>query len=217
MGAVPDMTISRLREQNKQRTFDYIKQTAKRLFEQKGYEATTTREIAEAAQIGTGTLFLYVREKAEMLLLVYADAIEEITTNAFATLPEDLPVLDALMYIFSPFFHFYQQHPANACHFLKELLFHSGEQRSHERFDSLQEGFIIRLTHLVRHAQERGELRQQVDPRLAASSFYALYFAAVTAWLGGFLLLDTASLAPLRAVFDLQIKGMLPMTQSESA
>src|SRR5215469_3644477 len=204
------MTTGRLREQNKQRNFEHIKQAAKRLFEQKGYEETTTREIAEAAEIGTGTLFLYVRDKAELLLLVYADSLEELSASVFSTLPRDMMLLDTLIHVFSSFFRFYEQHPANARHFLKELLFHPGESKGHQSFASLNEKLVERLAHLVRHAQERGEVRDDVEPRLAATSFFALYFAAVTAWLGGFLLSETVSLAGLRALFDLQIRGMLP-------
>jgi len=204
------MNARRLREQNKQRNFEHIKQAAKRLFEQKGYEETTTREIAEAAEIGTGTLFLYVRDKAELLLLVYGNALEELSTNVFSTLPQDMMLLDALIHVFSSFFRFYEQHPANARHFLKELLFHSGESKGYQSFVPLNEKLVERLAQLVRHAQERGEVREDVEPRLAATSFFALYFAAVTAWLGGFLLSETVSLAGLRALFNLQIKGMLP-------
>lgn len=204
------MVSGSLREQNKQRTFERIKHVAKQLFEQKGYEKTTTRELAEAAEVGTGTLFLYAKDKAELLLLVYADALEEITTNMFATLTEDMSLQDALLHIFSAFFHFYKRNPGNARAFLKELLFQEGQGRYHQPFAEQNEKFVEQLADLVRHAQECGEIRQDVDPRLAASSFFALYFAAITAWLGSYLILDTASIDQLRALFDLQIKGMLP-------
>ncbi|MBE3560156.1 MAG: hypothetical protein IMW89_13175 [Ktedonobacteraceae bacterium] len=145
-----------------------------------------------------------------ILILVYSDALEEITDRAFSTLPEDAPLQDALVHIFSSFIRFYERHPENARHFLKELLFDTGERRYQQQFGSLSKGFLERLAQLVRRAQQRGEIRQDVDPQQAASSFFALYFAAVTAWLGSFLILDSTSFDQLRAMFDLQIKGMLP-------
>ncbi|GCE11940.1 TetR/AcrR family transcriptional regulator [Tengunoibacter tsumagoiensis] len=209
-GIVTGMAVRRLREQNKQRTFASIKQAAKSLFEQKGYEATTTREIAELAQIGTGTLFLYVKDKAELLILIYTDALKEIIASVFATLPEDGLLLDGLMHIFSSFFRFYERDLANARFFLKELLFYVSEQNDHRSFDPLNEHFVTQLAHLIQQAQERGAINQNINPHLAAHSFYALYFAAVTAWLGNILLSDLDVLDQLRAAFDLQIKGMLP-------
>lgn len=204
------MAPQSLREQNKQRNFANIKRAAKHLFEQKGFEKTTTREIAEAAGIGTGTLFLYARDKAELLIMVYSDSLAEITEQAFATLSADVPLLEALIHVFSPFFHFYEQHPENARHFLKELLFHPGEQAYHQLFSRQNQELVARIAQLVERAQARGEVRQDVEPFQAASGFFALYFAIVTAWLGSFLLVNITSIEQLRAAFDLQIKGMLP-------
>ena len=44
---------------------------AQRLFAEKGYEATRTREIAEQAGIATGTLFNYAKTKSDVVLLVW--------------------------------------------------------------------------------------------------------------------------------------------------
>ncbi len=121
-----------------------------------------------------------------------------------------MSLLDALIHIFSSFFHFYEQHPANARHFLKELLFHSGDSKGYQSFAPINEDLIGRLAQLIRRAQERGEIREDVEPRLAAASFFAMYFAAVTAWLGSFLHTEAVTPDELRIVFDLQIKGMLP-------
>jgi AcrR family transcriptional regulator len=204
------MTRQGLREQNKQHKFERIKEAARHLFEQKGYEATTTREIAELAHIGAGTLFLYVHDKGELLLLIYADTLQKITDEVFATLSDDLPLQDALMHLFTPLFHFYQQNPENARAFLKELLFRPDESASRPFKGGQDDYFIARLALLIRQKQERGELRQDMDPYLAAGGFFALYFASITSWLGSFLILDASFFEGLRALFGLQIQGMLP-------
>lgn len=53
---------------------------ARHVFPERGVEDVTTPEIAELADIGTGTLFPYVKTKGEPLLLVqnaaYAEALE---------------------------------------------------------------------------------------------------------------------------------------------
>ena len=43
---------------------------ASELFEKHGVDEVTTQQIADAADIGTGTLFLYAKTKGELLLLV---------------------------------------------------------------------------------------------------------------------------------------------------
>lgn len=68
------------RERNKQAKLERITAAASQLFAEYGVDEVTTQQIADAADIGTGTLFLYARTKGELLLLVqnihYAAALE---------------------------------------------------------------------------------------------------------------------------------------------
>ncbi|MGF6822869.1 AcrR family transcriptional regulator [Microbacterium sp. ZKA21] len=58
------------RERNKQEKLERITAAASELFATHGVDDVTTQQIAEAADIGTGTLFLYAKTKGELLLLV---------------------------------------------------------------------------------------------------------------------------------------------------
>ena len=68
------------RERNKQEKLDRITAAASELFAEHGVDEVTTQQIADKADIGTGTLFLYAKTKGELLLLVqnanYAEALE---------------------------------------------------------------------------------------------------------------------------------------------
>jgi len=68
------------RERNKQEKLERITAAASELFATHGVADVTTQQIAEAADIGTGTLFLYAKTKGELLLLVqnthYAAALK---------------------------------------------------------------------------------------------------------------------------------------------
>lgn len=58
------------RERNKQEKRERIVAAASRLFADNCADDVTTQQIADAADIGTGTLFLYARTKGELILLV---------------------------------------------------------------------------------------------------------------------------------------------------
>lgn len=68
------------RERNKQAKLERITQAASELFARHGVDEVTTQQIAEAADVGAGTLFLYAKTKGELLLLVqnvnYAHSLE---------------------------------------------------------------------------------------------------------------------------------------------
>jgi AcrR family transcriptional regulator len=55
------------RERNKQQKLDRITAAASELFAEYGVEEVTTQQIADKADIGTGTLFLYAKTKGELL------------------------------------------------------------------------------------------------------------------------------------------------------
>lgn len=69
------------RERNKQQKLERITTAAAELFAEHGIDEVTTQQIAERADVGTGTLFLYAKTKGELLLLVqnahYAVALEK--------------------------------------------------------------------------------------------------------------------------------------------
>lgn len=68
------------RERNKIDKLGRIVDVATELFEAEGVDNVTMHQIADRAQIGKGTLFLYARNKGELVLLVqnahYAAALE---------------------------------------------------------------------------------------------------------------------------------------------
>ena len=95
----------RVTAQAKAATKERILRAARRLFADKGYEATTTRDIAAAAGIAAGTLFNYFPTKEAVVACLAADAIGDAAPSPDAgespgpgggeTLEEDLFALVA--------------------------------------------------------------------------------------------------------------------------
>jgi len=89
----------RVSAETKAATRERILQAARRLLAEKGFEATTTRDIAEAAQIASGTLFNYFATKEAIVACLAgdaaADALAEMDANG-QTLEEDLFAVIAL-------------------------------------------------------------------------------------------------------------------------
>lgn len=111
------------RERNKQQKLERIIAAAGELFAEHGVDDVTTQQIADRADIGAGTLFLYARTKGELLLLVqnahYADALERGRAAA-----ESTPgVLDAVMAILRPIVVCNRTHVENGRTYLREMAF----------------------------------------------------------------------------------------------
>lgn len=125
------------RERNKQEKLDRITAAARELFAKHGVDEVTTQQVADKADIGTGTLFLYAKNKGELLLLVqnstYADALVE-GKGAAAGIPD---TLDAVMAIIGPVVACNRKQIENGRTYLREMVFGDPEEPHHREALSL--------------------------------------------------------------------------------
>jgi AcrR family transcriptional regulator len=119
------------RERNKQAKLARITAAASELFAEHGVDEVTTQQIADKADIGTGTLFLYAKTKGELLLLVqnaqYGAALEK-GRAAAGTIPD---VLDAVMTIVQPIVQCNRAQIDNGRTYLREMVFGDHEEPHH--------------------------------------------------------------------------------------
>lgn len=79
----------RVSAQTKVATRKRILQVARKLFAAKGYDLTTTRDIAEAAEIASGTLFNYFTTKDGILTSLASEALSDALAEAGPGAPAD--------------------------------------------------------------------------------------------------------------------------------
>ncbi|QJS99410.1 TetR/AcrR family transcriptional regulator [Streptomyces asoensis] len=164
--SVASQSVGR-RERNKQEKLDRIVAAASELFAEHGVDEVTTQQIADKADIGTGTLFLYAKTKGELLLLVqnakYVEALEQGRADA-----EAIPgVLDAVLAIVRPIVECNRIQIDNGRTYLREMVFGDPEEPRHgaalaivaqteeavaavlRRDDRVAEGDAATLAHIV--------------------------------------------------------------------
>ncbi|KNH15806.1 TetR family transcriptional regulator [Arthrobacter sp. ZBG10] len=119
------------RERNKQEKLDRIKAAADQLFAEFGVDDVTTQQIAEKADIGAGTLFLYAKSKGELLLMVqnatYAEALAAGKAKASAI---NDPT-DAVLAIVRPIVECNRKQVDNGRTYLREMAFGDPQEPRH--------------------------------------------------------------------------------------
>ena len=197
-----------LRKRNKEDKLHRIREAAWALFTEHGYDATTTRAVAERAQIGTGTLFLYAQSKSDLLFLVFRDQLEQLCQKGFATMPPEGSLLDRLVHIFAGFYHRYAQVPDLGRRFVRELLTLSGEHK--RSYEALNQDFLGALGGVLLAAQARGQARADLRAPLFAVSLFAVYGFHVLTWLADEPPVASKGIADLRALFAEVLAGAAP-------
>ncbi|MBQ1543725.1 TetR family transcriptional regulator [Caulobacter sp. CCUG 60055] len=92
MSNVPDPASEGLRARKRRATRAAIQQAALSLFLSKGYDETTTQEIARAADVSPGTLFNYFPTKEDLV----ADDYDPLFLDLLAARPLDEPPFVAI-------------------------------------------------------------------------------------------------------------------------
>src|SRR5262245_65470969 len=84
------LTVDPKQARSKQ-TREKIVQAAIKLFEERGYEKTTSNEIAAEAGVSVGSFYVYFTDKRHLLLVIFDRLADELFKNIFELLkPEHL-------------------------------------------------------------------------------------------------------------------------------
>lgn len=172
------------RERKKQQTLQRISAVGEALFTEKGYAAVTTQEIAEAADIGAGTLFRYVANKAELLLLVMNERLRLGAERGMMIAERGGEPAAAILGLVEPLMQAALSQPENTAVYHREVLFGADGPYRSEAIRLIRELRDAMATVLHRYAQ-RHPIREGADTsRVAETVFSVLYLRLVRLELG---------------------------------
>ncbi|MFH8441358.1 TetR family transcriptional regulator [Streptomyces sp. NPDC018026] len=184
-----------LRELKKQRTRDLLLRSALELFTERGYEATTVDDIAEAADVSQRTFFRYFASKEDAAFFVARLAESHFVEAVLARPPEEAP-LDALRLALAESWSTIGE----AVEQLVPLELHMRFYRVIESTPALLAAHLRRATELEEEIARVVAVREGLDvdtdprPRVVVAVFGAVMRVTERIWSAR----DDASLAALR-------------------
>jgi len=173
---------------------------AARLFAEKGYHGTSTRELAEAMGVQKGSLYAHIESKQDLLWEIARDGAEAFH-EALDGVPEDVPAVEKIRLALRAHLRVVAEQLDVATVFVREWRYLDDERREH--FVAERRRYEQRVRDLFREGRELSELRSDLDEGAAALLFLSAANWAYT-WLrpGG----DTDALAD--RLFGLLVDGM---------
>jgi AcrR family transcriptional regulator len=199
-----------LRETKKNERRLRIISVARQLFHERGFDQTTTAEIAKKARVGPGTLFRYVRDKDELLLLVIQDDLKSATQSGTAAMNGRGSLATRLVRLYRPRFEFWASNGGLTASGATPILAGeaSGAHASFSRIGRSQARILSVITEVLKkHADEQG-MTLRKDASVVARAVHHLYIGELRAWINaGDPSIDDA-MARLQVHFDLLIHGI---------
>jgi len=166
------------RERQRLETARSIKEAALELFVARGFDAATTKDIAERAGVAHGTVFLVAKSKEGLLVAALEDQLREVLTARTASLPKR-GVEAQLLHVFDGLFDFYARDRRLAREFFRAVIFFSDPVTKAQN-DAHVAGFLGYLAELFERGKARGEVAPGVPCDAAATIVLALYSHCVT-------------------------------------
>jgi AcrR family transcriptional regulator len=178
-----------LRQRGKNAKQRRIKEAAKAVFSDVGYDAATTREIARRAGVSIGTLFVYAKDKRDLLFLVFNDELDPVADGARRDLPENKPTLDRLCALARPWYRYFGDNLTLGRFAFREMTFYEphsqdfGEQcaRYRARMTRIEAWFC----EIIEQGRARGELKFKGSAAVAGNLIYKVYLAEIRSWIHG--------------------------------
>lgn len=158
----------------KEQTRRLILDTAYELFEEKGYEKATMRELAKRAEVGLGTIFQHFKDKQSLVIAAFEDVVQSRFEEALRTLPDVSAGIKArLFHIVRYMLEFYSSRPHLSKTLIEKLTF-----VDHEHLPALIEREQVLLGYmadLLDQAVSRGEISSGLDINDALLALWSFY------------------------------------------
>lgn len=186
--AEADGQVPGLRERGKRDRLQRLHHAAAEVFRTRGYDAATTREIAQLADVSVGTLFVYAKDKRDLLFLVINDDLDEVLRRALVAASQPGAPLDQLAELLGPIYAYFAREPELARPTLREVVHFDrlapgvGEQamRYLRRMETWQDAIAT----LLEGACAAGRLRLDVPAALLARILFDIHLVEVRRWMG---------------------------------
>jgi AcrR family transcriptional regulator len=199
--------VSGLRERNKLDKLRRIKDAASELFVRKGYDDTTTREIAVRAGVGLGTIFVYAATKRDLLFLIVNEDLQRVVEKAAATVRPERPMLENLLRAFQAHYRYFAQEPELSRWALREMSFYATGPEA-QKFLKTRQRLVALITEIVHIAIDREAISSTESPNLIGQVIFSIYQVEIRHWLSSDELNLTRGLNALRRQLKLLMAGL---------
>lgn len=170
------------RERNKRDKLSRIRAAALELFVSKGFDDTTTREIAAHAGVGLGTVFVYAETKRDLLFLLVNDDLEDCIRRSIAAVQVEETLHARLMAVMRIHFEYFGRLPVLSRQALREMYFYQ-EGKQSARFLATRAGLGRLIQDLVERAVAARLIHAEAAPDDITRVIFAIYQVELRRWL----------------------------------
>jgi AcrR family transcriptional regulator len=154
---------------------------AVRVFARKGYHTCRVGDIAEEAGVAHGLLYHYFSSKEEVLETIFRETWGDLLDAMRAVEASEAPAREQLRQVAAILLRSWRRDPDLVRVLVREV---ARSPQMARRVDEIGQAFRA-IERIVARGQEQGELRSDLDARLASWIFYGAIEELLTGWVLG--------------------------------
>ncbi|PIC71285.1 TetR family transcriptional regulator [Sporosarcina sp. P2] len=159
-----------------------------------GYHQAQVSKIAKEAGVADGTIYLYFKNKEDILISVFREKMAIFVENIKEILKTDLPIAEKLELVVENHFKVLQEDPHLAI--VTQLELRQSNKELRFQINNVLKEYMVLLDTLLEEGVENGELSPDLDLRLARQMLFGTMDETITSWVMNEQKFNLVSLAP---------------------
>lgn len=168
-----------------------------------GYHQAQVSKIAKEAGVADGTIYLYFKNKEDILISVFREKMAIFVENIKEILKKDLPIAEKLQLVVENHFRVLEEDPHLAI--VTQLELRQSNKDLRFQINNVLKEYMVLLDTLLEEGVEKGELSPELDLRLARQMLFGTMDETITSWVMNEQKFNLVSLAP--KVSDMLLHG----------
>jgi TetR/AcrR family transcriptional regulator, fatty acid metabolism regulator protein len=158
-----------------------ILDAAIKMFAERGFHTATVAEIARAAGVADGTIYLYFKSKEDLLLRLFDEKMTELLAEAKDELSREKSAPDKLRRFIQLHLLLVERNPDLASVLIVELRQSAQFLKAADR--AKLAAYVDLIAEVVRAGQESGELSQAISPATVKRAVFGALDELALGWL----------------------------------
>ena len=169
-----------------------------------GYHQAQVSKIAKEAGVADGTIYLYFKNKEDILISVFREKMAIFTTNLQEVLDKDLNTSERLLKMITN--HFHVLHEDRNLAIVTQLELRQSGKKLRLRINEVLKEYLDLVDAILLEGIKNGELLSTLDVRLGRQMVFGTIDETITSWVMNDQKYDLMKLSP--EVHRLLLSGM---------
>ncbi|MFD1206539.1 TetR/AcrR family transcriptional regulator [Sporosarcina contaminans] len=169
-----------------------------------GYHQAQVSKIAKVAGVADGTIYLYFKNKEDILISVFREKMGVFVENVKVILQKEISATEKLYKMIDN--HFSLLHSDRHLAIVTQLELRQSNKELRYKINEVLKEYLTLLDSILKEGIEQGEFDEEIDIRLARQMVFGTIDETITSWVMNDQKYDLMKLAP--EVHRLLLKGM---------